>query len=65
MNYKELCLLVAVLAALFNTILSLLFIKKKKKDSVDFHIIFGFRKILRKRKKILRKMIYHFLFTMK
>ena len=36
MNYKELCLLVAVLAALFNTILSLTLIKKKKKYP-DFH----------------------------
>ena len=34
MNYKELCLLVAVLAALFNTILSLLFKKKKKKRTL-------------------------------
>ena len=36
MNYKELCLLVAVLAALFNTILSLLFKKKKKKKRTLF-----------------------------
>ena len=43
MNYKELCLLVAVLAALFNTILSLLFkTKKKKKNSVCCeHFVLG------------------------
>ena len=36
MNYKELCLLVAVLAALFNTILSLLFKTKQKKKRTLF-----------------------------